>query len=80
MKEVKCDSCGAVINGYYPDAEIQGCDYYKHTLIVPGMKKTKINYTLEIDARHGNKPVKYIFCSLSCLEKSLSHIKELIDG
>lgn len=80
MKEIKCDGCGKVIDGYYPDAEIQGCDLYKHTLIVPGMKKTKINYTLEIDARQGNKQVKYNFCSLSCLEKSLDHIKELIDG
>ena len=79
MEEVKCDGCVKVINGYYPDAEIQACDYYKHSLIVPGMKKANINCVLEVDAREGNKPIKYTFCSIPCLEKSLDHIKKLID-
>lgn len=80
MKEIKCDGCGKVIDGYYPDIEIQGSNNYKHSLIIPGMKKTKINCSLKIDAHEGNRPAKYNFCSLSCLEKSLDHIKELIDG
>lgn len=80
MEVTQCDFCGKVIDGYYPDIEIKGTDLYEHEISIPGKKKESINYLLEIDARHGNKPVKFKFCSMSCLRNGLDHIEDLIDG
>ena len=80
MKEVKCDHCGQVIKGYYPDNEMKSIDLYKLDITCPGTKKEKINCILTIDFKYGNKPVNYNFCSLDCLSKHLEHLEEITNN
>lgn len=73
MKEEKCDCCGKVISGYYPEKEVEKIKEFSgifmHSFGIPGVKKDltlSINYVGDIPSQ-----IKFIFCSLECLSEFL---------
>lgn len=83
MKEVKCDCCGKVIDGYYPDEDITACGtaYGAHNFDItyPGQVKQKVYWALSVDCKWGWEPVEYHFCSVECLKKHVDVIDNTIE-
>lgn len=80
MKETRCDYCGKIINGYYPDREIMKPNmYYCCSVKIPGGKRDDVTYKLEIDLFNNRDPITFKFCSLDCLAKKLKSIEQLIE-
>ena len=83
MKETKCDCCGKVIDGYYPDEDIteSGTAYgaYNFDIRYPGQVKPKAEWMLSVDCKWGWEPVEYHFCSVDCLKKYADVINNAIE-
>lgn len=80
MKEEKCDHCGKIINGYYPDREIMMPNmYYCPVVKIPGGKRDDVTYKLDIDLFDSRDPITFKFCSLDCLASKLKSIEQLIE-
>lgn len=83
MKETKCDGCGKIIDGYYPNEEItaRGTDYGAHNFDIryPGQVKPRAEWMLSVDCKWGWEPVEYHFCSAECLKKHTDVIVNVIE-
>lgn len=81
MKEIRCDNCGKVIEGYYPGREIKKInDYYQHNVKVPGSKKENVAFKLEVDLFYDKDPVTFRLCSLDCLISLIKSLKKEIES
>lgn len=80
MKETKCDCCGKVIDGYYPDDDITRSGImYNYDCTIPGQVKPKAEWMLSVDCKWGWEPVEYHFCSVDCLKKYADVINNAIE-
>lgn len=80
MKETKCDYCGKVIDGNYPDEDItESARMYNFNSVVPGQIKQEVYCTLSVDCKFGWESVEYHFCSVDCLKKHIDAIDNAIE-
>lgn len=80
MKETKCDCCGKVIGGYYPNHEIKrGGTRYNFSCTVPGQIKQGVSWKLSVDCKWDWDPIEYHFCSVDCLKKYADVIDNAIE-
>lgn len=70
MEEKKCDYCGKVIDGYYPEEQVAFERPQSHSLWISGIKK---NLKLSIEYVDSTpQPTEFLFCSLRCLKNYLN--------
>lgn len=80
MKETKCDYCGKVISGYYPDKDITESGFiHNFNCVIPGQVKPRAEWMLSVDCKFGWEPVEYHFCSVECLKKHVDVISNAIE-
>lgn len=80
MKETKCDCCGKIIDGYYPDEDITASGImHNYDCTIPGQVKPKAEWMLSVDCKFGWEPVEYHFCSVDCLKKHIDVIDNTIE-